>query len=181
MRLSYLLGLWVLAAASTAGAQDVTESEFLAGVNAESAAVRSLGEGVAAAEAARIRAGVPTNPRVDFWQERPDANPVVTNWTLSWTPPLDRRYGVGKKAADAGLAAARERLAASKLALRGEVRAAFAAWSVGFERRDVLREQVARVHGLAEAERQRAKAGEESGLSARRFTLAEIDLQAELG
>jgi Outer membrane efflux protein len=36
------------------------------------------------------------------------------------------------------------------------------------------------VHRLAEAERQRARVGEESGLSARRFTLAEGEVRAEL-
>ena len=120
------------------------------------------------------------NPRVDFWREQPDANPSVTNWTLGWTPPLDGRYGLGKQAADAGVAAARERFAADKAALRREVRAAFAAWSLAFERSAALRQQLDRVHGLAEVERQRARVGEESGLSARRFTLAEAEVRAAL-
>jgi hypothetical protein len=96
----------------------VTEEEFLSGFTAESAAVRALGEGLARAEAARKRAGALSNPRADFWREQPDANPRVTNWTLSWTPPLDGRYGLGKKGADAGLAAARERLSSDKADLR---------------------------------------------------------------
>ncbi len=178
MRLPFLLGLSALFLAPPAGAQSVTEEEFLSGLTAESAAVRALMDGLARAEAQRTRAGTLANPRADFWREQPDANPRVTNWTLSWTPPLDGRYGLGKRAADAGLAAAREQLAVDKAVLRREVRAAFAAWSLAFARRDVLRGQLERVQGLAEAERQRARVGEGSGLSARRFTLAEAEVRA---
>jgi outer membrane protein TolC len=163
-----------------AGAESLTEAEFLSAFDAEGAAVRALREGLVRAEAARRRAGLLANPRADFWREQPDANPRVTNWTLSWTPPLDGRYGLGKKSADAGLAAARERLAADKAGLRRELRSAFAGWSLAFERRNVLREQFEQVRRLAEVERQRARTGEESGLSARRFTLAESEVGAAL-
>ena len=181
MRLSWLVGLSALTLAPMAGAQGVTEEEFLSGITAESAAVRALTEGVARAEAARRRAGVLSNPRLDFWREEPDANPRVTNWTLAWTPPLDGRYGLGKQSGDAGLAAARERFAADKAGLRREVRAAFADWSLTFERRELAKRLLERVQGLAEAERQRARVGEESGLSARRFTLAEAEVRSALG
>ncbi len=180
MRLLWLSDLAILALASTAGAEAVTEAEFLSGITAESAAVRALGEGVARAEAARKQAGILANPRVDFWREQPEENPRVTNWTLSWTPPLDGRYSLGKKSAGLGLAAARERLLVDKAGLRRELRAAFAAWSLAFERREVLKWQLGSVRGLAEAERQRARVGEESGLSARRFTLAEAEVRSAL-
>jgi len=180
MRLTFSVGLLALALTPMAGAQGLTEGEFLSAFDAEGAAVRALQEGLVRAEAARRRAGLLENPRADFWREQPDANPRVTNWTLSWTPPLDGRYGLGKKSADAGLAAARERLVADKAGLRRELRAAFAAWSLAFERRDVLKDQLERVRRLAEVERQRARAGEESGLSARRFTLAESEVSAAL-
>jgi len=180
MRLPLLVGLSVLVWAPRAGAQQVTEQEFLSAFTPESTAVRALTEGVARAEAARRRAGLLSNPRAEFWREQPDANPRVTNWTLSWVPPLDGRYGLGKKGAAAGLAAARERLTVDKAELRRELRAAFAAWSLAFERREALAQQVARIHSLAEAERQRARVGEESGLSARRFTLAEAEVCAAL-
>lgn len=181
MRLPLFVGLLALVLAPRAGAQAVTEQEFLSAFTEESSAVRALTEGVARAEAARRRAGLFSNPRVDFWREEPDANPRVTNWTLSWTPPLDGRYGLGKKGADAGLAAARQRLSADKAGLRREVRAAFAAWSLGFERCEALSQQLERVHTLAEVERQRARVGEESGLSAQRFTLAEAEVRTALG
>lgn len=180
MRLPLLVGLSAVMVAPIAGAEGVTEEEFLSGFTGDSAAVRALTEGLARAEAARKRAGTLANPRADFWREQPDENPRVTNWTLSWTPPLDGRYGLGKKSADAGLAAAKERFYADRAGLRREVRAAFAAWSLAFERQEVLERQLERVQALAEAERQRARVGEESGLSARRFTLAEAEVRAAL-
>lgn len=180
MRLAWLVGLAALAVAPGAGADDVTEEEFLSALTAETTAVRALTEDLARAEAARRQAGMLENPRFDFWRERPHANPRVTNWTVAWTPPLDGRYGLGKKAADAGLAAARERLARDKALLRRDVRAAFAEWSLSFERAAALRHLRESVRGLAETERQRARIGAESGLSARRFTLAEAEVDASL-
>jgi outer membrane protein TolC len=180
MRLTLSVGLLALALTPSAGAQGLTEAEFLSAFDEEGAAVRALQEGLARAEAARRRAGLLANPRVDFWREQPDANPRVTNWTLSWTPPLDGRFGLGKKSADAGLAAARERLTADKAGLRRELRAAFAAWSLAVERRDLLKGQLERVERLAEVERQRARTGEESGLSARRVTLAAAEIRSGL-
>lgn len=180
MRLPMLVGLSALTLAPIAGAQGVTEEEFLSAFTAESTAVRALTEGLARAEVARKRAGLLTNPRADFWREQPEANPRLTNWTFSWTPPLDGRYGLGRRSADAGLAAARERFSTDKAQLRREVRAVFAAWSLAFERRGVLIRQLERVGSLAEVERQRARVGEGSGLSARRFTLAEAEVRAAL-
>jgi cobalt-zinc-cadmium efflux system outer membrane protein len=181
MRLLLQLGLLTVALSPRAGAEIVSEEGFLSAFTEESAAVRALTEGLARAEADRKRAGVLGNPRIDFWREQPDEHPRVTNWTFSWTPPLDGRYALGKKGADAGLAAARERFVAAKAVLRGEIRAAFASWSLAFERREVLRRQLERVRSLAEVERHRARVGEESGLSARRFTLAEAEVRAALG
>lgn len=181
MRLPLLLGLSALALAPRAGAQSVTEEQFLSAFTPDSAAGRVLTEGVARAEAARKRAGVLPNPRADFWREQPDQNPRVTNWTLSWTPPLDGRYGLGKKAAEAGVAAARERLSVDTAGLRRELRAAFATWSLAFEQRQALANQLERVRGLAEAERHKARVGEGSGLAARRLTLAEAEVRAAYG
>lgn len=181
MRLPWLVGLSAVALVPVAGAQGVTEEEFLSAFGRESTAVRALNGGLARAEAARKRAGALENPRLEFWREQPNANPRVTNWALGWTPPLDGRYRLGKKVADAGLAAARERFNLDKANLRREIREAFAAWSLAFERRGVLRQHLERVQTLAEVERQRARVGEESGLSARRMTLAEAEVQAALG
>jgi outer membrane protein TolC len=180
MRQPFAVGLLALGLASSARGQQVTEEEFLSGVSESHAAVRALQEGVASAEAARMRAGTLQNPRVEFWREQPDANPRLTNWTVAWTPPLDGRFGVAKRAADAGVAAARERLASDRARLRQELRGAFAQWSLSSERRALFAEQYELVSRLAEAERQRARVGEAAGLSARRLSLAEAEVQAAL-
>jgi len=156
----------------------VTEEEFLAGVGESHAAVRALQEGLAPAEAARVRAGTLQNPHVEFWREQPQASPRLTNWTVAWTPPLDGRFGVAKEAADAGVAAARERLASERARLRQELRRVFAEWSLSSERRALLAAQVELVGRLAEAERQRARVGEAAGLSARRLSLVQAEAQA---
>jgi outer membrane protein TolC len=167
------MGLPGLLLASAAHAQGVTEEEFLAALREDHAAIRSLGEDVAQAEADRKRAGTLANPRLEFWREEPASNPQVTNWTLAWLPPLDGRYQIGKKAADAGVAAARARLTADRMELRSEARRAFAEWSLSFERVSILKGELDLVALLAEQERNRARLGESSGLASRRFTLAE--------
>ena len=166
---------------STARAQEVTEEEFLAVLEGDNDVVRSLEEGIARAEGARVEAGTLANPRLEFWREQPESNPQVTNWTLAWTAPLDGRYGLGKKAAEERLEAARGRFDADRATLRREFRRVFAEWSITFEGREVLREQLTLVAGLAEQERQRARAGEGSGLAARRFALAEGEVRVEVG
>ncbi len=180
MRQPFAVGLVSLSLAFSAHAQEVTEDEFLAGVTASHAAVRALQEGPAAADAARVRAGTLINPRVEFWRERPDEGPRLTNWTVAWAPPLDGRFGLGKRAADAGVAAARERVSADRARLRHELRRVFAEWSLSSERRALLAEQTEHVSRLAEAERQRARVGEAAGLSARRLSLAEAEARAAL-
>ena len=180
MRLKSIVALVAVASSLTARAEVVTEGAFLAAIDGEHPAVRALGEGLARAEAARRRAGTLANPRFEFWREQPDANPRLTNWTVAWTPPLDGRFGLGKRAAAAGVAAARERLAAERARLRAELRRVFAEWSLGHERHALLARRLDQVAGLAEQERQRARVGTESGLSARRLTLAEAEARAAL-
>jgi len=167
--------------ASAALAQEVTEEKFLSALDEGHVGVRSLTDGIARAEGARLRAGTLANPRFDFWREDPEDNPRVTNWTLAWTPPLDGRYGLGKRAAEAGEEAARLRFEVDRATLRKEFRQAFARWSLGLESRDILQQQLNLVAGLTEQARQRARVGEESGLAARRLTLAEGEVRMALG
>ncbi len=176
-------GLLALVSMTPARARDVTEvteEQFLAALGEDHAAVRALGEDLARAEATRRRAGTLGNPRLEFWREQPDANPRVTNWTLGWTPPLDGRFGLGKKATDAGVASAREQLAFDRAGLRREMRRVFAEWSLAHERQRLLARRLERVGALAEQERQRARVGAESGLSARRLVLAEAEVRSAL-
>ncbi|HSB62449.1 MAG TPA: TolC family protein, partial [Vicinamibacteria bacterium] len=173
--------LVLLVLASSAPAQEIGEEEFVAVFGAEHAASRSLEEGLVRAEAARRRAGVLANPRLDFWQERPEDSPRVTNWTLAWTPPFDGRWGLSRRAADARVRTAKERLAADTARLRSELRGVFAAWSLALEREGLARRQHDRVRTLASRERERARVGEGSGLSARRLGLAEGEARAAAG
>jgi len=180
MRKIYVLGFVVLTLARLTRGDDVTEQAFLAVLDGEHSAVRALGEDLARAEAARRRAGTLGNPRLEFWREQPDANPRLTNWTLAWTPPLDGRFGLGKKAADAAVAATREELALDKAGLRHEMRRVFAEWSLGHERCALLSRRLERITALAEQEGHRARVGAESGLAARRLVLAEAEVRAAL-
>lgn len=180
MRKACSWGLLALAPVIQARADEVTEEQFLAALNEGHAAVNALGEDLARAEAARRRAGTLGNPRLEFWREQPDANPQLTNWTLAWTPPLDGRFGLGKQAAEAGIAAAREGLQLDKAGLRREMRRVFAAWSLSHERRALLSRRLEKIAALAEQERQRAGVGVESGLSARRLALAAAEARAAL-
>jgi len=180
MRQPFAVGLLALSLTHPARAQEVSEEDFLAGFTETHAALRALQEGLAAAEAARVRAGTVSNPRLEFWREQPDANSRLTNWTLAWTPPFDGRFGVGKRAAEAGVGAARERLAADRARLRQELRRVYAEWSLSSEKRALHAQQLELVTRLAEAERQRARAGEAAGLSARRLSLAEAEVRAAL-
>lgn len=170
----------LLLVTSAVRAHEVTEEEFLSALDEEHVAVRSLTDGIARAEGASLRAGTLGNPRFDFWREDPEDNPRVTNWTLAWTPPLDGRYGLGKRVTEAGVAAARHRFDVDRAALRREFRQAFARWSLALESRDTLQQQVDLVAGLAEQARHRARVGEESGLAARRLTLAEGEVRLAL-
>jgi outer membrane protein, heavy metal efflux system len=176
-----IAGIVVLWLAPMARAQEVTEEGFLSALNDNNAAVQSLKDGLARAEGARVQARTLSNPRLDFWREEPESNPQTTNWTLAWTPPLNGRYGLGKKAAEVGLAAARDRFEADRAEVRREFRGAFAEWRLALERRDTLRQQLDLVTNLGENERQRARVGEQSGLAARRFTLAEGEVRTALG
>jgi outer membrane protein TolC len=180
MRKVFSWGLLALASAVPARADDVTEEAFLAALDQDHAAVRALGADLARAEAARRRVGALANPRIEVWREQPDENPTLTNWTIAWTPPLDGRLGLGKSAADAGVAAARAELALDRAGLRREVRRVFADWSIGYERCALLADRLERIGRLAEQERQRARLGTESGLAARRLTLAEAMARAAL-
>lgn len=180
MRQPFAVGLLALGFASGAAGQELTEEQYLAGVTENHVAVRALQDGLAVAEAARIRAGALSNPRVEFWREQPESNPRLTNWTLAWTPPLDGRLGLGKRAADAGVAAARERVTADRARLHQELRRVFAEWSLATERRTALATQADVVARLAQSERERARLGEAAGLSARRLALAQAEVQAAL-
>ncbi len=173
-------GLLALTSALPVHAGEVSEEQFLAAAGENHAAIRALGGDLARAESERRRAGTLANPRLEFWREEPDPVSTLSNWTVTWTPPLDGRLGLGKQAADASVAAAREELKLGQAEVRREMRRVFAAWSVAHARVAVLSRRLERITQLATQERHRARVGTESGLSARRLGLAEAEARADL-
>lgn len=93
-------------------------------------------------------------------------------WRLRWAPPLDGRRRPLLDAAEAGIAAARERSRILALEMRFEMRSVYAAWALAERRHAVLEEHTERLRQLASTVGRQAEAGETSGLDARRFALA---------
>jgi len=177
------LFLAVLAAticSSIAHAQPrVNEEEFLSLIGARHPGFLALTERVGAARAERVRAGLLPNPIGGFEREAPRNGAEQTTWRIAWRPPLDGRRGAAVRAAKAGLEAATFELEASRLALRSELRQTFAEWALTTERADVIRSHLGLIERLEEQGRARARSGDESGLAARRLSLAALEVQAE--
>ena len=84
-----------------------------------------------------------------------------------------------QSAAKAGLQAANLELETSRLELRSELRRVFAEWALTSERTAIIDSHLGLIERLAEQGRARARSGEESGLSARRLSLAALEVRAE--
>lgn len=160
--------------------QTITEDEFLRILDSDHPALRARADRIGTAEAERRRAGALQNPTIEFWREAPDDNPRVTNWTLSWTPPLDGRRGPRVDAAEAGLLAAESDYEALTLGLRHELRASYAGWAVSAEKQRLIRAHVDLVQRLTAQVTARADKGEESQLAVRRLELTSLDLGSQL-
>jgi outer membrane protein TolC len=179
--LSICSAVLVAASASPPPAGTVVEEQaFLAPVLESSPALRVAAEPLRRAEAALRRARTIANPFLVADREAPEDNPTQTTLVVAWTPPLDGRRGLALRAARASVEAARARTQAARVALSLELRQVFADWALGQARRDVLAGQAAGVRRLTEQVAAQARAGEESGLAARRLALAEAELTAEL-
>jgi outer membrane protein TolC len=174
-----LLGLALLFCTSSAPAQSVREEEFLSVLRDGGPALSALAERVGAARAERSRAGLLANPTLSFEHEAPGENVEQTTWMLSWAPPLDTGRGAGIRSAEAGVEAAEHQLEADRLRLRSELRQAFAEWALGVERQAVAAGHLGSIQRLAERMKSRARTGEESGLAARRVSLAALEVEAE--
>jgi len=171
----------VLLASATARSQDVvTEADFLDGLRPDHPALRAVGEDLARAAAARRRAVMLANPRLEFSREQPEDSPRQDTWTMAWTPPFDGRRGLARDAAEAGVLAARERTAAERARIRRDLRKAYADWSLAHERHEILARHLAIAEELADKSRLRAEAGEESGLAAGRLALTAQEVRTQL-
>jgi cobalt-zinc-cadmium efflux system outer membrane protein len=166
--------------AGSAGAQVVSEREFLAGITEGHPALASTIQPLADAQAAVERARVLSNPILEAIREDPQEVARQTTFTVSWTLPIDGRRGLGIDAAEAGLAAAEKQVASLRLQLQLEAKAVYAQWAVATTLERALGADARDVIALARRVRARAEAGEESALAALRLDLAAADVQAEV-
>jgi outer membrane protein TolC len=105
---------------------------------------------------------------------------VETTWAVAWAPPIDGRRKRSIRVAEAGVDVETHRLEAQLVALRFEVREAYAAWAFGEARASLLAQHSARLEALARRMGNRAKAGEDSVLAARRMEIAFASSNAAL-
>ncbi len=180
LKVSVLAGLAVLVCPYVSAQQRVSEDVFLEPFEVDHAALRALEGGVARAQGTLRRAGALANPTLAFAREQPADAAGETTWSLAWRPPLDGRRGLAQDAARSGVEAERSDLASDRLALRQELRGVFAAWSLGWERKELLVRQTKRVGELSARMHRLAEAGEVSGLAARRLALVLVATRAEL-
>jgi cobalt-zinc-cadmium efflux system outer membrane protein len=172
--------LLLVSAVAADSTTTLTEARLLTAVVDSHAAFQALHEEVGLADAARREAGVLENPSLSFATERSGDLPRENVWSLAWVPPIDGRRGLRIKAADAFGLAAQERLKAQRLALRLELREAFASWFVAEARAQHVSDHAGRVESLVVWLRARAQAGEVSGLEARRLNLELAQLHRDL-
>lgn len=169
------------AALGAQGASTLTEKELLAAVEGSHPVMAALAGERDLAAAEVIRTSLLPNPTIEASIEEPDGAARETTAGVTWTPPLDGRRALRRKAADKGLAAAESRLEAARLRFRLDLREAYARWAFAWERRELRAAQLAQVGELAGRARARAEAGEIPGLIARRLTLEEAQARADLG
>ena len=156
------------------------EAAFLEALNEHHPAFVALTDRLGAARAERKQAGTLDNPAFGVEHEAPEGATQQTTWSLAWTPPLDGRRGLRIQAGEAAESAASLDLKADKLGLRLALRAVYARWALAHERREVVGSHLEFVRRLVSQMRARATAGEESGLAARRFDLARVEVETEL-
>ncbi|MEM7350123.1 MAG: TolC family protein [Acidobacteriota bacterium] len=170
----------LLVASVTAEASSVvTETEFLAFLDASHPAALQASESVAAARGRVVAAATLENPTLSVVREDPSGPAEQLDWTLSWQlPGSDRRRWI--EAGEGALAAAEAQQSMELLALRLAMREIYADWAVNGARRARLALQVERVERLARREAARAEKGEASGLAARRLDLAVAVLRSRL-
>lgn len=172
-RTLWLILLFSPVGAGWLGAEElVTEEVFLAAVDGAHPASMALAGDLGAAEAGRLRAALLSEPHLEVAREEPNGVARETIWGVAWTPPIDGRRGRAVDVAEAEVEVERHGLE-SRLALqRFEVRAGYATWAAGHARVSLTAEHSGRLDRLARWMRNRAEAGEESTLAARRLELA---------
>jgi cobalt-zinc-cadmium efflux system outer membrane protein len=158
----------------------ITEAEFLAVPGGESAALRALREDVGLARADALAARTLRNPRFAANHEAPADATKQLDLIVAWELPRPDRRRLAIDAAEAGIAAAESRFALEELGVRLSMREAFAQWALAAERTAMLAGFAERLDVLARNQRQRADAGEVSGLESRRMALAAAQARGDL-
>jgi outer membrane protein, heavy metal efflux system len=159
--------------------ESISEAEFVAPFLADHPTLIATSERLTEAEAALARASVLANPRLAYELENPEESRQTTVG-LAWVPPLDGRRGLATAAARAGVSAAQAERALRLIQLRLAARAAYADWATARERYRTLGELFRVVDVVSTRMATRARAGEESGLAARRIALTAATLAGEL-
>lgn len=164
---------------SSDASETLSEADYLAAILGDDhPASLALGERLDAMRAEARRAGALENPLLGIGREAPGDGREQVTWGLTWRPPLDGRRGLRTSAAEAGVDAARLDRDVAFAELRAEMRGAYAAWALAAEREAVVVVQLAQLRRLVAAARERARLGEESGLAARRLSLAAVEVEA---
>ncbi len=176
VHLAFMIAIAV-ATASASGADTMTESQFLERVDGNHPAFQVLDEAVGRARAELARAAALDNPVLEFEHESPADGFRQITWALRWQPPLDGRYRARKASAQSELEAARNERHWSDIERRAELRAHYAAWAIASERESFMARCVSDLRELAGRVDQRARAGEESELNARRIGLVVLEVE----
>ncbi|HVS66390.1 MAG TPA: TolC family protein [Thermoanaerobaculia bacterium] len=161
----------------------MTEEEFVASVGPDHPAVAALEERIGIAEAAVLDATTLDAPEVAVAREDPSGDGArgveQLDLTVAWElPRRSRRATI--EAAQIRAKAARSTTRLDGLALRSELRAAFAEWAIATEETRILSEHAERLEALSARETRRAQRGEVPGLSARRLELAAAEARSSL-
>lgn len=183
MRFAVFAAVLAVSSLQAIGAEsptEITEADFLAALDEDHPAFAALEEVVGIARAAEVRARTFDNPAVEIAREDPSGPTGELELTVGWQLPRPALRRLSIDAAGRETDAARSRLAADRLAVRLELRRAFAEWAAATVRAALLTAQVERTTELAERERRRAERGESSGLEARRLTLAAAEASGRL-
>ncbi len=157
----------------------VPEQMFLDAATHDERVVAMLDEPLTVARAARARAGAAPNPEAGWDRDSFRGGSRQDTWSVSWAPPLDGRHGLRDRAGRAGLSAAEHRHELSRLALRRELREAYAAWSLAVDGAAVAEGLATLADRLARNANLQASGGEASVLTARRLLLAHVEVRAE--
>ncbi len=179
MEVGVLVLLATLAVAPTEPATGLSEKSFLDAAMRDERVRAVLDEPLAIARADRSRAGTLANPEASFDREALNGVPRQDTWSLSWAPPLDGRNWVQGRAAREGLKAAENRHDLSRVALRAELREAYAAWALARDGAALGQRLSSLVDRLARRAENQASRGEASVLASRRLLLAQVEVRAE--